>query len=183
MNSVAIVLNGASSAGKTSIARAIQRLSATPVLHASLDTFVDMFHWPVIASQEERWECHRTGVANFHAALPILAASRFPLVVDHVFEQYAWYEACRSALRENRVYFVGIRCPLAVLEAREKARGDRKIGMAASQVERVHERKIYALEVDTSIQSPEECAAAILGFVESAEKANEKPRGQKGGQV
>jgi chloramphenicol 3-O phosphotransferase len=70
-----------------------------------------------------------------------------------------------------------------VLEAREKARGDRKIGMAASQVEHVHERKFYALEVDTSVQSPEECAAAILGFIESAEKANQKPRRQKGDQV
>jgi chloramphenicol 3-O phosphotransferase len=65
MNSVIIVLNGASSAGKTSIAQAIQRLSQTPVIHASLDTFTDMFHWPVIADQEEGRECHRVGVANF----------------------------------------------------------------------------------------------------------------------
>jgi chloramphenicol 3-O phosphotransferase len=173
MNSVAIVLNGASSAGKTSIAKAIQRLAGTPVLYVSLDTFTDMFHWPAVTNQEERKECHRVGVTNFHVTLPILASSRFPLVVDHVFEQHAWYEACHSALKDRKVYFVGVRCPLAVLEVREKARGDRRIGMARFQADRVHEQKQYALEVDTSIHSPEECATAILRFIESAEKTNQ----------
>jgi chloramphenicol 3-O phosphotransferase len=175
MNPVAIVLNGASSSGKTTIARSIQRLSKTPVLHASLDTFTDMFCWPAISEPGVRGECHRFGVANFHAALPILASRRFPIVVDHVFEHYAWFEDCRDALKAKRTYFVGVRYPVSVLEERERARGDRKPGMARSQVARVHERKPYALEVDTSVQSPEECATEILRFVESAEIANYSP--------
>lgn len=165
MKTVAIVLNGASSAGKTSIARALQRLSKIPVLHASLDTFTDMFHWAVISDVETRRECHRTGVANFHAALPILTASRFPVVVDHVFEQHAWFEACREALGDTKTYFVGVRCPLEVLIERERARGDRRIGLAQWQYERVHDQKSYDFEVDTSQPSPEECAAAIIDFV------------------
>ena len=169
MNSVAIVLNGASSSGKTSIAMAIQRLSNTPVLHASLDTFTDMFHWPAITEPDVRGECHRLGVANFHAALPILASGRFPIVVDHVFEQHAWFEDCRTALKAKKTYFIGVCCPISVLEMRERARGDRNSGMARSQVDRVHERKPYNLEVDTSAQSPEECATAILKFVEGVE--------------
>jgi len=56
MNPFAIVLNGPSSAGKTSIARAIQSLAGTPVLHASLDTFTDMFHWPAIPDGNEKGE-------------------------------------------------------------------------------------------------------------------------------
>jgi chloramphenicol 3-O phosphotransferase len=176
MNPVVIVLNGASSAGKTSIARAIQCLADTPVLHASLDTFTDMFHWPAIADGEEKWECHRAGVANFHAALPILASSRFPLVVDHVFEHPAWFDACCAALKGKKTYFVGVRCPISVLEAREKVRGDRRVGMARSQVDRVHEGKPYAMEVDTSIHSPEGCATEILKFVESAENPHRPQR-------
>jgi chloramphenicol 3-O phosphotransferase len=172
MNPVAIVLNGASSSGKTSIARAIQRLSTTPVLHASLDTFTDMFHWPAIGEPKVRGECHRFGVANFHAALPILGSGRFPIVVDHVFEQHVWFEDCRDALKAMRTYFIGVRCPVSVLEERERARGDRKPGMARSQVDRVHERKPYSLEVDTSLQSPEDCATEILKFVEDAEKGH-----------
>ena len=169
MKPIAIVLNGASSAGKGTIARAIQELAGRPVLHVSLDMFTDMFHWPAV-SENERAACHAVGVANFHAALPLLASGEFPLIVDHVFEQHAWFEACREGLKERRTYFIGVRCPLAVLEEREKARGDRRIGLARFQFERVHEQKTYAMEVDTSAHSPTENAAAILRFVEDAEK-------------
>lgn len=175
MNPVVIVLNGTSSAVKTSIARSIQRLSGTPTLHASLDTFVDMFHWPAIADQNEKSECHATGVANFHAALPLLTANRFLVVVDHVFEQNKWHQDCRDALKSRTTYFIGVRCPLAVIEAREKARQDRKIGLAAAQIDRVHQGKSYAMEVDTSIHSSEECALAILDFIKKTEAENETP--------
>ena len=171
MKSVAIVLNGASSAGKTSIAKALQRLCTTPVLHASLDTFTDMFHWPAIGDEVVRRECRRIGVANFHASLSILASSRFPIVIDHVFEDHAWFEACRDALKEKQAYFVGVHCPIAVLEQREKARGDRRIGLCRRQFERVHEGKPYSLNVDSSKQSPDECATAILNLVANAETA------------
>jgi chloramphenicol 3-O-phosphotransferase len=88
MKPIAIVLNGASSAGKGTIARAIQELAGRPVLHVSLDMFTDMFHWPAV-SENEKAACHAVGVANLHAALPLLASGEFPLIVDHVFEQHA----------------------------------------------------------------------------------------------
>jgi chloramphenicol 3-O phosphotransferase len=170
MQSVAVVLNGASSAGKSSIAKALQRLSNVPALHASLDTFTDMFDWAAIESEPVRGECHRVGVANFHATLPILASSRFHLVVDHVFEQHAWFEACRDSLKAKRTYFIGVHCPLATLEARERVRGDRRIGLARWQFDRVHQEKPYALEFDTSNLSPDECATRILSFVSHVPK-------------
>jgi chloramphenicol 3-O phosphotransferase len=37
-----IFLNGCSSAGKTSISKAIQELSDTPWLHIGIDTFIGM---------------------------------------------------------------------------------------------------------------------------------------------
>jgi len=171
MKSVAVVLNGASSAGKTSIARAMQRISLTPILHASLNTFTDMFYWPAVVGDETRQECHRIGVANFHAALSILAANRFILVIDHVFEQPAWFEACRDALREKQTYFIGVHCPLPILEEREKARGDRKVGLAKSQFDRVHLGRTYALELDTSVMRADDCAGSILVFLTEQAKA------------
>lgn len=166
--SVAIVLNGASSAGKSSIAKAIQRLSSVPVLHASLDTFTDMFDWAAIGDESIRRECHSVGVANFHATLPLLASSRFPVLVDHVFEQHAWFEACRDSLKAKHTLFIGVRCPLSVLEQRERARGDRRIGLARWQFARVHQDMPYALEVDTSELTPIECATSILRFASDA---------------
>ncbi|WP_414665140.1 chloramphenicol phosphotransferase CPT family protein [Horticoccus sp. 23ND18S-11] len=176
MKSAVIVLNGASSAGKTSIARAIQRLSKSPVLYASLDNFTDMFHWPAIGDLDVQRECHRVGVSNFHATLPILASSGFAVVVDHVFEQHAWFEATRNALSAKKTYFVGVHCPLDVLVDREKARGDRRVGLSRWQFDRVHVQKPYDLEVDTSKQSSESCASAVIDFVTNASnRANKAP--------
>ncbi len=37
-----VILNGASSAGKSSVARALQRLAGRPMLHVALDAFLAM---------------------------------------------------------------------------------------------------------------------------------------------
>jgi chloramphenicol 3-O phosphotransferase len=159
---VAVVLNGPSSAGKTSIARAIQRSSTTPALHASLDAFTDMFDWKSVNGDATRKECHQVGVSNFHSALGILASGRFPIVVDHVFETRSWFEECFAALGAARIFYVGVRCPVEVLEKRELDRGDRRIGMGRWQADHVHEGMRYDLELDTSILSPLQCAHRIL---------------------
>jgi chloramphenicol 3-O phosphotransferase len=59
------------------------------------------------------------------------------------------------------VLFVGVKCPLEVLEAREKGRGDRTLGQAAGQAGIIHQNCIYDLEVDTSQLSAAECAEQI----------------------
>ena len=46
-----------------------------------------------------------------------------------------------SALDGLRVVFVGVCCPLDVLESREKERGDRQIGTARYQYDRVYANK------------------------------------------
>lgn len=48
MPPIAIILNGASSSGKTSIARAMQAIWPSPLIHASLDSFTDVFRWPAV---------------------------------------------------------------------------------------------------------------------------------------
>ena len=165
MNSVAIVLNGTSSAGKTSIAKALQRQVNTPALHAQADTFFGMFNWPTIVNDEIKNECFRVCVENFHANLSILSTKPFLLIVDQVFEQHAWFEACQKALQPKKTYFIGIHCPLTILEERELARGDRGIGIAKGQFENVHLQKPYALELDSSVATPDECASAIIQLI------------------
>lgn len=59
------------------------------------------------------------------------------------------------------VVLVGVFAPLDVLEARERHRGDRLIGLARWQYDRVHKGIKYDLEVDTSGATPMECANLI----------------------
>ena len=153
------------SAGKTSIVKALQQQVSAPTLHAQIDTFLGMFDWSMIVANEQKKKCLHVCVENFHANLAVLATHPFLLIVDHVFEQYAWFEACQKTLQHRRTYFVGVHCPLPILEERELARGDRRIGLAKWQLGVVHLRKPYALEIDSSVASPDECASAIIKFI------------------
>jgi chloramphenicol 3-O phosphotransferase len=158
----AIVLNGTSSAGKTSIAKAIQKLSPEPFIHISLDDFTEMFRWDAIENAELRKACHRHSISSLHQSIRILLSGQFPGVIDHVFEQDSWYEDCLSALFGHDILVVGVRCPLEVVRHREASRGDRRIGLAEWQHPIVHKNRRYDLEVDTSTRSSEDCAAEIL---------------------
>lgn len=165
-----IFLNGPSSSGKTSLARALQSRAGIPLLHASLDTFTDMYRWEAISDPEERKACHANGVSNFHAVLRLLAAGPHAIVIDHVLERPAWREAAQAALSGRHVHFVAVRCPLDVLIAREKARPDRHPGMAAWQFDRVHQGMHYDVEVDTSVETPESGADRILAFIRQSDR-------------
>ena len=59
------------------------------------------------------------------------------------------------------VFFVGVHCPLPELERRERERGDRRIGDARADFERVHTFSRYDFELE-SLGVPEENAAKIL---------------------
>ena len=162
-----ILLNGTSSSGNTSLARALQRRLGAPLLHASLDTFTDMFLWEAVTDPAERHVCHTAGVDHFHRALAMFAAGPFGLVVDHVLVMPEWLAATRAALANRRVHFIGVRCPLAIVAARERTRPERQPGMAARQFAHIHRNLTYDFEVDTSVASPEACADQVLAFIRS----------------
>lgn len=162
MQPIAIVLNGSSSSGKTSIARAMQEIWPAPLIHASLDSFTDVFRWTAIQDEPLRRKCHQFGIGSFHDYLSRTASSPFSIVVDHVLELPAWHEDTCKALEARPTWFVAVRCPVEILETREKTRGNRRGGLARSQFELVHKGKIYDLEVDTVNHSSEECADLIL---------------------
>lgn len=65
--------------------------------------------------------------------------------------------------------FVRVNCPLDELERREKARGDRDIGQAKFQLERIHGHRIYDIEVNTYENSIDECAKQIINTMDNIE--------------
>jgi chloramphenicol 3-O phosphotransferase len=165
---IAIVLNGTSSAGKSSIARALLALLPFPVWHAQVDTFLRMLNFDVEMSEEELIACKESCIDMFHKSISSLATSTYPLVVDHVFVQHKWFETCKDLLADRKTYFVGVHCDLAILEERERERGDRNPGLARRQFDKVHLNKPYDFEVNTSASTPEECAAQIIKYVSAA---------------
>src|SRR5260370_355273 len=67
----------------------------------------------------------------------------------------------RALLSQFDVRLVGLFAPLDVLEAREREREDRQIGLARWQYDRVHRGIGYDLEIDTTTTTPLENARRI----------------------
>ena len=87
-------------------------------------------------------------------AIAAMAAQQNDLIVDDVMLDAAEAEEYRALLTHTQLRFVGLFAPLNVIEARERARGDRQIGLARWQFERVHQGQRYDLEIETSGSTP-----------------------------
>ena len=168
-----ILLNGTSSAGKTTIAKSLQQIMDAPYLHVPVDSFGAMAPGPDKLGEpgSPQWQSvFNRLLSGFHHSLAALAAAGSNLIVDHVLvqgvEPQNWLTECLDLFAPFTVYFIGVHCPLEELRRREQARGDRGVGLAESQFSRVHQHGVYDLEVDTSVLSAERCALSIKELVE-----------------
>jgi chloramphenicol 3-O phosphotransferase len=167
-----IVLNGGSSSGKSGIARCLQAVLPDPWLTFGVDALIqampassptsavgievapdgEVIVGPQFRALEAAW---MEGIAA-------MARAGARVILDEVFlggatSQQRW----KKALGTLPVLWVGVQCDSAVAAGREISRGDRIIGMAASQAGVVHRGVIYDLRVDTTHTEALECARAI----------------------
>src|SRR5438105_11881142 len=96
------------------------------------------------------------------AAVSALAAAGNRVIFDTVLQDPAWLVELAATLRGMPTVFVGVYCSPEVLDARERDRGDREVGMARRLHEVVHAHGRYDVEVDTSILSARQCAERVL---------------------
>ncbi len=159
-----ILLNGASSAGKSSLAQALQRRLREPFWHWSIDHLLAAGVLPRerIASGEFPWADLRPAFfEGFHRSLPALAAAGNNLIVEHIVETQDWMRRLVELLAPFDVFFVGVRCPLAELERRERERGDRRLGSAREDDATTHAFCDYDHEVETTLAA-EDLAPGLL---------------------
>lgn len=134
-----LFLNGCSSSGKTTIAKAVQHLSDEPWLLVGIDTFFQMmpakyvgfgekakegFHF--IPEQDEEGPIMRIESGPFGRAImkscpkviKTLAGGGHHLIVDEVLFTEEELENYVQALTGHTVYFVGVMCDLKTLQDR-----------------------------------------------------------------
>jgi chloramphenicol 3-O phosphotransferase len=166
-----IFLNGASSSGKSSIAKALQAVLEEPCIHLCIDDYLAAFQKGLWDKQEIVQRAWPNIITGFHAAAAAIARAGSWVIMDDVLEEDPpWIEHCLELFEGLEVIFVGVHCPLEELEHREKERGNRKAGMARLQFEQVHAQAIYDIEVDTSVLSPEECVVRIVDYLDAGRR-------------
>lgn len=182
-----ILLNGTSSAGKTTLAHAIQRLCPQPVQHIALDQFRDGMSGRFRGMNSKPGEpgvrglnvvpAPRSGgsattlrfgdvghltLKGMRRAVAAFAATGIDAVVDDLLQEPAFLRDYLAVLAGFEVTFVGVRCDLDTVNAREAARPGRFPGTAEAHFERVHEGCLYDVEVDTAQSTPRRCAEQVV---------------------
>jgi chloramphenicol 3-O phosphotransferase len=172
-----VILNGVGSVGKSSIATALQSIATDPYLHLQMDAFMEMlppayqehpdgFSYETLRENGNPLIVVKTGPVGARAlrgmrhAVAAMAGQGNSLIVDDVFweDEKAEYVELLSTFE---VFFVGVLAPLDVFEARERDRGDRLLGLARWQYDKVHRGMSYDFVVDTSATSALGCAQLI----------------------
>ena len=157
-----IFLNGASSSGKSAVAKIVQsKVTDVVFLHVAEDMFFDMLP----PSAHDRTDFMTVGMrlyTGFAECIALLAAGGSHVVVDTV----AWVEGSMpiflQACENTTVLAVGLHCDPAELRRREQERGNRQVGLAERQAAIVHHGVLYDLEVDTTATDVDEVADRIV---------------------
>jgi chloramphenicol 3-O phosphotransferase len=163
-----ILLNGASSSGKSTLARELQDVLDEPFLHVSPDHLVASGLLPQRREQSgpfDWWRQMRPRFfAGFHRWLPALAGAGNDLIVDHIIEFASWRREIARLLAGLDVYLVGVHCDLDEIDRRERERGDRRPGQGRTHVsdDGIHTFGPYDLEVDTTAGVSRQLAESIV---------------------
>jgi chloramphenicol 3-O phosphotransferase len=162
-----ILINGASSAGKSTLARSLQQQLPEPFLHLSFDHLRQSNALPMarIRNGELNWTLMRPAVFDgFHRCLPAFAMAGNNLIVDHIIEQEQWMADLVELLAPFDVFFVGVHCPLPELERRERQRGDRRPGEARRDFHSAHRFTEYDLDIDATQPTDGNVTRLITGW-------------------
>ncbi len=162
-----ILLNGTSSSGKSTLAKALQATLSEPYLHVCIDTFEDMM--PGRCEESGAFTYHAVFdklLLGMHSSIRELAKTGSNLIVDHVLiegeEPFFWVSDCLEKMAPFDVLMVGVHCSQEELDRRERERGDRRDGLARWQITRMHKTLVYDLEVDTSVEATGDSVARIV---------------------
>lgn len=183
-----IVLNGPSSAGKSSLGAALQVAWDGPLLVTGIDSFLAGFpdHLFSLPDEDGAPGPATSGVhvvpgcgpapswipalgpdglllmRAAHRAWRSVAQTGLDQVIDHVILDQATRDDALAVLHGPDVLWVGVYCDVDELVRREAARGDRIRGFASGTWAQVHEGMTYNLVLDTTTTSPASCVEEVL---------------------
>ena len=166
-----ILLNGAPSCGKTTIARALWNALDEPYWYHSLDEFRQGYTERAWDRTRGPWsagnrELFNMLVEGFLRSVRAMALSGHNVITESVILPMN-IDLYRDALEGIAVLVVGVRCPIEVAEQRERARApsERHLGvpipLRVAEFDLVHANGPYDVELDTSVTSVDDAVVAI----------------------
>jgi chloramphenicol 3-O phosphotransferase len=142
-----ILLNGTSSAGKSTLAKVLRVRLAPQFHYYSSDQLADAGFRPLDGNV--RFKYRESFFEGFHRSISAFAEVGLDLLVEHIVECQSWADDLKVLLSPFDVFWVGVHAPVAEIERRERLRGNRQIGEGVYHL-KTHTFCEYDLEVDTT---------------------------------
>lgn len=161
MSKQIILLNGPSSSGKSSLAKALQSLirekRAERYEVVSIDDFM------TTDPKETIYEDDVFEISGGMCSRTVeLMESGCGVIIDHVITSERIFTQLTDAVQAWPMRTVHVACPLKILRQREKERGDRCPGSAEASFTFLYPKEGYDLTVDTALGSAAENARNIF---------------------
>lgn len=156
-----ILLNGSSSSGKSTLAKALQALIVDKRNEryeiVSIDDFLKMSTEDVIYEDD----VFEISGALCEKALQILKGNQ-GVIIDHVITSERIFNQLNERLNSHHMWLIHVTCPLEVLQKKEKERKNRCSGSAEASYTYLFPKEGYDLTVDTHFMNASECANKIF---------------------
>ncbi|MCL1997163.1 MAG: chloramphenicol phosphotransferase CPT family protein [Turicibacter sp.] len=162
-----ILLNGVSSAGKTTLSKALQEKLETPYYWLSEDVFREMTpaKFDNEDTEENEW-IWINAIYGMYRTARMYSDIGMNTIIDTVLDGPTFLDEAVELLHNYPILFVHVTCPLEELQKREEERGDREIGLAEELLPRLYPLDgTYDIVVDTYKYTVEECADRIMGLL------------------
>ena len=182
-----LFLNGTSSAGKTTLAKTLQGALPDCWQHVALDQFrdglPDKFRGlnapdgttgalglnviPDLKNGQSYTRIHfgdagRMILRGMRRAMRALVDEGVNIIIDDIILEPDFLTDYLRVFEGCEVWFVGVRCNLAVIDKREQARPGRFPGTAFGHADICHAHNLYDVEVNTGENDPSTCAEEVI---------------------
>ena len=194
-----IYLNGPSSSGKTTLAKALQHAFDDLFLHVGIDKIIGWMPEKVNdwtggeASLGYSWKKSTDESGNpvqelqigpyaeriaktFQEVVLVLIKMGHHFIIDDVSFGKKQVDEWKELLKDFSVLWIGVNAPLSILEQREKERGNRMVGSARGQFHKVHTDATYDLEIDTHDATLEENIHKIQSLAADRKNKSKEPQ-------
>ena len=159
-----IFLNGVASSGKASIVDALQEREDVFFYVVANDLFEQMVGDGYL--RRDYWKYLSEVIIMMYHTAKLYSDMGKNVLIDGILvereEIKPHYHQLLEILRDNPLDVVEVYCPPDICRQRNLRRQDRRETQSDEQAERMAKDIRYSLRVDTSIQSPAECADIIL---------------------
>jgi len=164
---IVLYLNGVTSTGKTTLAKAIQQKADVNFYTFSNDTFQQMISQKFL--MRNYWKYLSEAIIQAYQTAKLMSDNGINVIYDgmilEVDDIKPHYEKINAIFNNSPLKMIEVYCPLEICKQRNIERGDRRPNQSHEQNQIMARDVKYDISVDTSIYSPEKCAEIIVSNI------------------